>query len=81
MDALTGTRNSIRGQLAAPCPSAKANPKLAGPRLHFWASWPRRIMVWGKGGYCAMWGRGLLGGGTKGLPAHRSQGLASLQQP
>lgn len=77
MDALTGTRNSIRGQLAAPCPSAKANPKLT-TFLGFLA---KEDYGMGEGGYCAMWGRGLPGGGTTGLPAHRSQGLASLQQP
>lgn len=78
MDTLTGTRNSIRGQLAAPCPGAKANPELAGPRLHFWASWPRRIMVWGRGvtvqcGGVACWVvalRGSLLTGHRGLPPY-----------
>lgn len=81
MDALTGTRNSIRGQLAAPCPSAKANPELGRAETTFLGFLAKEDYGMGEGGYCAMWGRGLLGGGTKGLPAHRSQGLASLQQP
>lgn len=50
MDALTGTRNSIRGQLAAPCPSAKANPELGRAETTFLGFLAKEDYGMGEGG-------------------------------